>query len=108
MKFISVNIPPHKLDIIKQKLMECEIKGITLSEVKDLGSHNTRLSYRGQEMDINLSHQLRLDFAARDDQVAKILASLQTVFDSSEEVSSRVYIFDRCETIYLNAAGSAA
>jgi len=83
LKLITAIIKPFKLDEVREALMELNIQGITVSEVKGFGRQkgHTEL-YRGSEYVIDFLPKAKIEIAVMDSEVEHaievILKSAQT------------------------------
>src|SRR5262245_38245067 len=76
MKKIEAIITPWKLDAVKDALVTAGVRNMTLSEVKDFGSHPGYIEqYRGVAYEANLLSELKLEFVV-DDEEANIVTDL--------------------------------
>jgi nitrogen regulatory protein P-II 1 len=76
MKKIEAIITPWKLDAVKDALMTAGVRNMTLSEVKDFGSHPGYIEqYRGIAYEAEVLPELKLEFVV-DDQEANTVADL--------------------------------
>ncbi len=77
MKLITAIIKPHKLDSVREKLLDLGVAGITVTEVKGFGRQkgHTEL-YRGAEYVIDFLPKVRLEIGVEDGLVESILAAI--------------------------------
>ncbi len=77
MKLITAIIKPHKLDSVREKLLDLGVAGITVTEVKGFGRQkgHTEL-YRGAEYVIDFLPKVRLEIGVKDDLVDSIVAAI--------------------------------
>ena len=77
MKKIEAIIKPFKLEDVKEKLAEKDIKGLTVTEIKGYGRQkgHTEL-YRGAEYVVDSLPKLKLEIAAPEEQVEAIVEAI--------------------------------
>ena len=67
MKKIEAIIRPHKLDDVREALIEAGIKGMTISEVRGIGRQKGQTEiYRGSEYQINFIPKVKLEIVVPD------------------------------------------
>ncbi len=67
MKKIEAIIRPHKLDDVREALIESGIKGMTISEVRGIGRQKGQTEiYRGSEYQINFVPKVKLEVVVPD------------------------------------------
>ncbi len=67
MKWIVAIIQPHRLEAVKQALIDVEVFRLTVSDVQGYGRQKGHTEYfRGQPMQVNLIRKVRLDIAVND------------------------------------------
>jgi nitrogen regulatory protein P-II 2 len=77
MKMITAVIKPFKLDDVREALSGIGVQGITVTEVKGFGRQkgHTEL-YRGAEYVVDFLPKIRLEIAADDSMVDRIIETL--------------------------------
>lgn len=75
MKLISVIIKPFKLELVKEALSEIGVEGMTVTEVKGFGRQKGHTEiYRGSEYAVDFLPKIKVDIAAPDELVDRILS----------------------------------
>ena len=82
MKKIEAIIKPFKLEDVKEKLSENDIKGLTVTEIKGYGRQkgHTEL-YRGAEYSIDFLPKIKIEVVVPDE---KVDAVIDTVTDATK------------------------
>ena len=82
MKKIEAIIKPFKLEDVKEKLSENDIKGLTVTEIKGYGRQkgHTEL-YRGAEYSIDFLPKIKIEVVVPDE---KVEAVIDTVTDAAK------------------------
>lgn len=78
MKKIEAIIKPFKLDEVKEALNQIGVQGMTVSEVKGFGRQKGHAElYRGAEYVIDFLPKIKIEIAAQDDQVSKVVEVIE-------------------------------
>ena len=82
MKKIEAIIKPFKLEDVKEKLSENDIKGLTVTEIKGYGRQkgHTEL-YRGAEYSIDFLPKIKIEVVVPDEKVGAVI---NTVTDAAK------------------------
>lgn len=93
MKKIEAIIKPFKLDEVKEALIEAGVKGITISEVRGFGRQkgHTEL-YRGSEYRIDFLPKIKLEIAAPEELVEKIVDVISETARTGEIGDGKIFI----------------
>lgn len=77
MKRIEAIIKPHQLDIVKKRLAEIGVRGLTVSEVHGYGRQKGHTSlYRGTEYAVEFRPKVQLTIVAEDEWVNPIVDAI--------------------------------
>ena len=95
MKMIMAVIKPFKLDDVREALAEAGITGITVTEVKGFGRQkgHTEL-YRGAEYVVDFLPKVKLEIAASDDQVDKVVEAVVKAAGTGKIGDGKVFVYD--------------
>lgn len=74
MKLVTAFIKPYKLDEVREALLELDVGGMTVTEVKGFGRQqgHTEL-YRGAEYAVDFLPKIRLEIAVVDSLVEEVI-----------------------------------
>ena len=94
MKKIEAIIKPFKLDEVKDKLNEIDIKGITVSEVKGFGRQkgHTEL-YRGAEYVVDFLPKVKLEIIVSDSMVEEIVEAITKTAQTGRIGDGKIFVF---------------
>jgi len=82
MKKIEAIIRPHKLDEVREALLEAGFRGMTILEVKGVGRQKGHTEvYRGSEYKIDFLPKIKLELLVPDD---KLESALSTIVKSAK------------------------
>lgn len=93
MKLITAIIKPFKLDDIRKAVSELGVKGITATEVKGFGRQkgHTEL-YRGAEYVVDFLPKVRIEIAAKNDQVDRICDTIIATANTGHIGDGKIFI----------------
>ncbi len=75
MKFVTAILRPHQLDDVREALLEVDVSGVTVTEVKGFGRQKGHTEmYRGAEYQVDFLPKIKLE-------VAIPVTKLDTVID---------------------------
>jgi nitrogen regulatory protein P-II 1 len=102
MKKIEAIIRHHKLDEVKKALADIGVQGITVSEAKGFGRQKGhRETYRGVEYQIDLLPKLRLEIAAADAAVRKIVDTIVAAARTGDVGDGKIFVSNIAECIRI-------
>jgi nitrogen regulatory protein P-II 1 len=102
MKKIEAIIRHHKLDEVKKALADIGVQGITVSEAKGFGRQKGhRETYRGVEYQIDLLPKLRLEIAAADGAVRKIVDTIVSAARTGDVGDGKIFVSNIAECIRI-------
>ncbi len=111
MKWITAVIKPFKLDDVRTALMEIGVQGLTVTEVKGFGRQKGHTEvYRGAEYVVDFRPKLKLEAAIADDQVDKVIQTIQKAAHTGKIGDGKVFVFDleKCLRIRTGETGPEA
>ncbi|MDN5924538.1 MAG: P-II family nitrogen regulator [Xanthomonadales bacterium] len=93
MKLITAVIKPFKLDDVREALSEVGVQGITVTEVKGFGRQkgHTEL-YRGAEYVVDFLPKIKLEVAAPDDLVERIIEAIQQSARTGKVGDGKIFV----------------
>jgi nitrogen regulatory protein PII len=95
MKMVMAIIKPFKLDDVREALAETGIAGITVTEVKGFGRQkgHTEL-YRGAEYVVDFLPKVKLEVAATDEQVERVVEAIVKAAGTGKIGDGKVFVYD--------------
>lgn len=95
MKLIIAVIKPFKLEEVREALTGIGVQGLMVSEVKGYGrqSGHTEI-YRGAEYVVNFVPKIKLEIAAADAQVDKIIETIATTARTGKIGDGKIFVLD--------------
>ena len=100
MKKIEAIIKPFKLEDVKEKLAEKEIKGLTVTEIKGYGRQkgHTEL-YRGAEYVVDFLPKIKLEIAVSDSFVDKTIETILKTASTGKIGDGKIFVLELQEAI---------
>ena len=95
MKLITAVIKPFKLEEVREALTGVGVQGLMVSEVKGYGrqSGHTEI-YRGAEYVVNFVPKIRLEVAAPDGDVDKIVDAIASTARTGKIGDGKIFVWD--------------
>ena len=95
MKMIMAIIKPFKLDDVREALSEIGVQGVTVTEVKGFGRQkgHTEL-YRGAEYVIDFLPKIKIEIAAEDNQVQRVVDALLQSANTGKIGDGKIFVWD--------------
>ncbi|MCH9814202.1 MAG: P-II family nitrogen regulator [Epsilonproteobacteria bacterium] len=102
MKKIEAIIKPFKLDDVKEALIEQEIEGMTVSEVKGYGRQQGHSElYRGAEYVVDFLPKIKIEVVVSADFVDKALKALTEAAKTGKIGDGKIFVSDIEKTIRI-------
>jgi nitrogen regulatory protein P-II 1 len=92
MKKIEATVEAHTLDTLRERLEEIGIDGMSISEVKSVGSEQHR-HYRGVEYSVDFASRIQVQLLVRDDQVARCIDLIALTARSMDHGDGQILVF---------------
>ena len=95
MKLITAVIKPFKLEEVREALTGVGVQGLMVSEVKGYGrqSGHTEI-YRGAEYVVNFVPKIRLEIAAPDGDVDKIVEAISSTARTGKIGDGKIFVMN--------------
>lgn len=95
MKFVVAIIKPFKLEDVKDALTAIGVTGMTVTEVKGYGRHRGHTEiYRGNEYKVAFLPKLRIEVAAEDSQIGKIVDAIASAARTGQIGDGKIFILN--------------
>lgn len=107
MKKIEAIIRHHKLDEIKNALVESGYHGMTVTEVRGYGRQKgQRETYRGAEYTIDFIPKLKIEVVVADDQVDKVVQTIATSAKTGSIGDGKIFIYSLEDSVRIRTGES--
>ena len=93
MKKIEAIIKPFKLEDVKEKFAEKDIKGLTVTEIKGYGRQkgHTEL-YRGAEYSIDFLPKIKIEVVVTDDKVESVIDTVTEAAKTGKIGDGKIFV----------------
>ena len=107
MKKIEAIIRPFKLDEVKEALLEEDIKGMTITEVRGYGRQKGhKETYRGSEYQIEFIPKIKLEIALDDSLVEKALDAILRTAKTGQVGDGKIFVYNIEDVIRIRTEES--
>lgn len=107
MKKVEAIIRIEKLELVKEKLFEHGIHGITMTQVLGCGKQKGQKSiYRGAVVDVNLLPKIKLEIVAPDDKADDIIGVIKTNAKTDNIGDGKIFVYTIDEVIRIRTGES--
>jgi nitrogen regulatory protein P-II 1 len=102
MKRIEAIVKPFKLDEIKEGLMEIDVKGMTVTEVKGFGRQKGHTEiYRGAEYRVDFVPKIKLEVVVPAELVDKVVEVIEQSAKTGQIGDGKIFISSIEEAIRI-------
>jgi nitrogen regulatory protein P-II 1 len=100
MKKIEAIIRPHKLDEVREALLEAGFRGMTIVEVKGVGRQKGHTEvYRGSEYTIDFLPKIKVELVVADDRLDGAVATIVKTAKTGQVGDGKIFVFPAEEVI---------
>ncbi|MEC9451952.1 MAG: P-II family nitrogen regulator [Cyanobacteriota bacterium] len=93
MKKVEAIVRPFKLEDVKLALVNAEIIGMTVSEVRGFGRQKGQVErYRGSEFTVEFLQKLKVEVVVDDDQVEAVVNAIAEAAKTGEIGDGKIFI----------------
>ena len=93
MKKIEAIVRPHKVDDIREALLENGVRGMTLLEVKGIGRQKGHTEmYRGSEYQIDFLPKVKIEVVVPDQLVATAIETILKAAKTGEVGDGKIFV----------------
>ena len=93
MKKIEAIIRPHKLDEVKESLIEAGLKGMTISEVRGIGRQKGQTEvYRGAEYQIDFIPKIKIEVIVPDQSLENAVSTIIKAAKTGQVGDGKLFI----------------
>jgi nitrogen regulatory protein P-II 1 len=107
MKKIEAIIRPHKLEEVREALLEAGFNGMTILEVKGVGRQKGHTEvYRGSEYKVDFLPKIKLELVVSDDRLDVALTTIIKAARTGQVGDGKVFVLPAEEVIRLRTEES--
>lgn len=105
MHLVTSIIRPHKLDAVRQALIEADVNGMTATEVRGFGRQkgHTEL-YRGAEYVVDFLPKIRLDVVVTDERLDGVLDAVRTAAYTGKVGDGKIFVVPIGQAVRIRTA----
>ena len=93
MKKVEAIVRPFKLEDVKLALVNAEIIGMTVSEVRGFGRQKGQVErYRGSEFTVEFLQKLKVEVVVDDDKVEAVVNAIAEAAKTGESGDGKIFI----------------
>ncbi|HXT97925.1 MAG TPA: P-II family nitrogen regulator [Polyangia bacterium] len=93
MKRIEAIIRPHTLDMVKERLGQIGISGMTVTEVRGFGRTGGKTEvYRGSAYVVDFVPKVRLDIVVRDSMVSDVVEAIAKTAKTGKIGDGKIFV----------------
>ncbi len=107
MKKIESYIKPFKLDDVKEALMEIDVAGMTVSEVRGFGRQkgHTEL-YRGSEYQVDFIPKLKIEMFVRDEDADRVVEVIMKAARTGKIGDGKIFVSPADDAVRIRTGES--
>lgn len=107
MKKIEAIIRPFKLDDVKEALLDEDIKGLTISEVRGYGRQKGhKETYRGSEYQIEFVPKIKIEIIVDDAVVETVVQTILRTAKTDQVGDGKIFIYNIEDVIRIRTGES--
>lgn len=102
MKRIEAVIKPHTLDMVKERLQQIGISGMTVTEVRGFGRTGGKTEvYRGSAYVVDFVPKVRLDIVVKDSMVSDVVEAIAKTAKTGKIGDGKIFVTTIDEAIRI-------
>ena len=102
MKKIEAIIRHHRLDEVKDALVELGIHGMTITEVRGFGRQKGHTeTYRGTEYEVDFVPKVRIEVVVGDSRVDEAIRAIADAAKTGQVGDGKIFIHDLAEAVRI-------
>jgi nitrogen regulatory protein P-II 1 len=107
MKKIEAIIRPHKMEDVREGLLEAGVKGMTITEVRGIGRQKGHKEmYRGSEYHIGFMPKMKLEVVVTEQMLEKTLQTILKIAKTGEIGDGKIFVSTIDEVIRVRTEES--
>lgn len=107
MKKIEAIIRPHKIDEVREALLEAGFRGMTILEVKGVGRQKGHTEvYRGSEYQVDFLPKIKLELVVTDGRLDDALGIILKVAKTGQVGDGKIFVLPAEEVIRVRTEES--
>ena len=95
MKYITAIIRPHKLDEVRQALLDVGIQGLSVTEIRGFGRQKGHKEvYRGAEYTVEFVAKIKIEVATKPELVEHAVEAIQKTAKTGAVGDGKIFVWD--------------
>ena len=95
MKYITAVIRPHKLDEVREALLEVGIQGLSATEIRGFGRQKGHKElYRGAEYKVEFVPKVKIEMAMKPELVERSIEVIQKCAKTGAVGDGKIFVWD--------------
>lgn len=107
MKKVEAYIKPFKLDEVKEALMEIDVGGMSVTEVKGFGRQkgHTEL-YRGSEYQVDFLPKIKIEIVVKDSDLDRVVDAIVSAAKTGQIGDGKIFVSSVEEAVRIRTGES--
>lgn len=102
MKYVTAVIRPHKLDEVREALLEVGISGLSVTEIRGFGRQKGHKEiYRGAEYKVEFVAKIKIEVAIKPDLLDRVLEVLEKAAKTGAVGDGKIFVWDLEEVLRI-------
>jgi nitrogen regulatory protein PII len=95
MKLVMAMIKPHKLDDVRESLIDAGIQAMTVSQIRGFGRQKGHTEvYRGAEYTVNFLPKVKIEIVLSDDMVDTAIEAIRSAAHTGQIGDGKIFVHD--------------
>src|SRR5215472_17050149 len=95
MKYITAVIRPHKLDEVREALLEVGISGLSVTEIRGFGRQKGHKEiYRGAEYKVEFVAKVKIEVAIKPELLDRVIEVLEKTAKTGAVGDGKIFVWD--------------
>ncbi len=95
MKYITAIIRPHKLEEVREALLEAGVQGLSVTEIRGFGRQKGHKEiYRGAEYKVEFVPKVKIEVATTPGLVDQVIDAIQKAAKTSAVGDGKIFVWD--------------
>ncbi len=109
MKLIKAIVRPTKVDVVKAALVNLDIVGMTITNVRGFGRQKGQVErYRGTEIKVDFLPKVKIEVVVNDDKLAAAVEVIQQASQTGEIGDGKIFVLPVEEAVRIRTGESGS
>ena len=107
MKLVMAIIKPHKLDDVRESLIDAGIQAMTVSQIRGFGRQKGHTEvYRGAEYTVNFLPKVKIEIVLSDDMVDTAIEAIRSAAHTGQIGDGKIFVHDVTHAVRVRTGES--